>query len=83
MCRSRTWSLHVANDRTGLVIHELDAHLGNTSTRSYFHSSVSHFRRICILAEVRRTSASKDLNDLHQLDGLLGRGIHICGIFEG
>lgn len=30
----RTGSLHVADDRTGLVVHELDANLGDTTARA-------------------------------------------------
>lgn len=30
----RTGSLHVTDDRTGLVVHELDANLGDTTTRA-------------------------------------------------
>ncbi len=34
--RIRTWSLDVADDASGLVIHELDADLGDTTTRTCF-----------------------------------------------
>jgi hypothetical protein len=33
-CCRRTGSLDVTDDRTGLVIHELNAHLGDTTTRT-------------------------------------------------
>lgn len=31
----RTGSLDVSDDRSGLVVHELDANLGDTTSRSY------------------------------------------------
>lgn len=35
----RTWALDVSDDRSGLVVHELDADLGDTTTRTYPSSS--------------------------------------------
>lgn len=38
----RTWSFDVADDASGLVVHELDAHLGNTSARTGSAKDASH-----------------------------------------
>jgi hypothetical protein len=40
----RTWALDVADDGTGLVVHELDTALSNTTTGAY------HFRQPYILS---------------------------------
>lgn len=37
----RTWALDVPDDGAGRVVHELDADLGDTSTRTYFNPSAS------------------------------------------
>lgn len=45
-CR-RTGSLDVTDDRTGLVIHELDAHLGDTTARTYNSSPLASISLSC------------------------------------
>ena len=39
-----TWALDIANDRSGLIIHELDTHLRNTTARTFLQSLVC---RLC------------------------------------
>lgn len=81
----RTGSLDVSDDRSGLVVHELDADLGNTTARAYFPSNISR-PFVCSLCDslacgreseeaIIRTGTAEDTSDLHELDGLLG-GIH-------
>ena len=36
----RTWALDVSDDASGGVVHELDADLGHTSTRTYVLSDI-------------------------------------------
>lgn len=40
---NRTWALHVSDDRSGLVVHELDADLGDTTARTYPSSQKIRF----------------------------------------
>lgn len=41
--RVRTWALDVADDGTGLVVHELDTALSDTTTGAYCYPSACHY----------------------------------------
>lgn len=77
----RTWSLDVSDNATGLVVHEFDANLGDTTTRSYSIISNCPMPSCCALipcaaiADIR-TGTAEDTGDLDELDGLLS-GIHL------
>jgi hypothetical protein len=44
----RTWALDVADDGTGLVVHELDTALGDTTTGACCDPSACHSLTLCI-----------------------------------
>lgn len=73
---SHTGSLDVADDGTGLIVHELNANLGNTTAgacKSQFSPFIAA-PNAWLPAEslsVRRTSAAQNAGDLHKFDGLL------------
>lgn len=73
-CRSseRTGSLDVSDDRTGLVLEELDANLGDTTARAC-QPTISLLSPTPSNAQivVFRTGSAQDSGDLHELDGLL------------
>ena len=89
--RERTRALDVADDGAGLVVHELDTALGDTTTGAYISVSLRLFRffisrashavvqspSASSSASVRgsRTGSAKDTSDLDELDGGLS-GIH-------
>lgn len=90
----RTWALDVSDDRSGLVVHELDADLGDTTTRAYtiFGQVGAFFFRSWFLSvsfpcssrnsrSWGRTGSAEDSGNLDELDGLLG-GIHFCLVEE-
>jgi hypothetical protein len=62
--------LDVPDDGSGLVVHKLDADLGDATTRTWVLLETT----ISIILQFL-TCPSEDFGDLHQLDGGLG-GIH-------
>jgi len=75
----RTWALDVADDRTGSVVHELDAHLCDTTTGACKLSALcpslcNQYFGDCSMI---RTSTAKDTGDLDELDG------DLCGFHFG
>lgn len=73
-----TRALDVADDGTGGVVHELDAHLGDATTRTCIegiHQSLPHLGRL--YRGLGHTGSAEDSGDLDELDGSL-RGIHFC-----
>ena len=76
--RVRTWALDVADDGTGLVVHELDTALGDTTTGHCIHhcSLTAPFFFLFFLwgdSEISRTGSAKDTGDLDEVDGGLSR----------
>jgi len=83
----RTWALDVADDGTGLVVHELDAALSDTTTGACCYPSACHSLTLCIpqllyalvsqkssgSSESSRTGSAKDTGDLDEVDGGLSR----------
>ena len=84
---AHTWALDVADDGTGLVVHELDTALSDTTTGACRNSvslpsSLYHrptppyaFLRLSRACRDSRTGSAKDTSDLDELDGSLS-GIH-------
>ena len=73
---SPTWSLHVANDTSGSVVHELNADLRDASSGPFAIRKVSAFSRTNLEGdEIRRwrrgmyTSAAQHSRHLYELDG--------------
>lgn len=82
-----TWALDVTDDGTGLVVHELDTALGDTTTGTYKRPSsafnslyLSHVSCGAYVAcgplcskfrQISRTGSAKDTGDLDELDGSL------------
>lgn len=65
--KRRTGSLDVTDDGSALVVHELDANLGDTTTRTYTPSSVSHrkpFAGRCARGSGNRTGTAEDSGHL-------------------
>jgi hypothetical protein len=87
----RTWALDVADDGTGLVVHELDAALSDTTTGACIQSVSVPFlshdalspASCCMrsssrgekVREISRTGSAKDTGDLDEVDGGLS-GFH-------
>lgn len=72
-----TWTLDVADDRTGGVVHEFDANLGHTSTGAYVISELLflfHFSSLSPL-EGSHTGTAEDSGDLDELDW---DPVHFC-----
>lgn len=78
----RTWALDVTDDGTGLVVHELDTALGDTTTGAYRDRRqpailsrcavhISHAPSLRQLSQISRTGSAKDTGDLDELDGSL------------
>lgn len=55
----RTWALDVSDDRSGLVVHELDADLSHTTTRTYpacqivVPPSMYKISKLCLCHQIR------------------------------
>jgi hypothetical protein len=87
--RVRTWALDVADDGTGLVVHELDTALGDTTTGACNISVSLPFSQVTLHpprffdfffffflwgdSEISRTGSAKDTGDLDEVDGGLSR----------
>lgn len=85
----RTWALDVADDGTGLVVHELDAALSDTATGAcniirqpsvslscgilYFLYAPLFYFFLWGSSEISRTGSAKDTGDLDEVDGGLSR----------
>ena len=78
----RTWALDVTDDGTGLVVHELDTALGDTTTGacrdrrqpailSLCAVHMSHAPSLQQISQISRTGSAKDTGDLDELDGSL------------
>jgi hypothetical protein len=91
----RTWALDVTDDGTGLVVHELDTALGDTTTGacrdrcqpdilSCCAMHMSHAPFVQQISESSRTGSAKDTGDLDELDGSLSRihYVRLC-VFDG
>jgi hypothetical protein len=94
MNEMRTGSLDVSDDASGLVVHELDANLGDTTTGACESKVLapSSFPNIFLFRSagqaaqgregfLNRTGSAKDTSDLDELDRLLGRGVHDCDLY--
>jgi len=72
---SRTWAFDVPDNRTGCVVHELDANLRDTTTRTYFPPPWSANRReqqnTQKSVEISHTGSSENSGNLNELDGSL------------
>lgn len=72
-----TGTLHVSNDASACVVHELDSDLGNTTSRA----CIATQSVLCFLSSPvyrAHTCSAEDSGDLHELDGDLS-GIHSGG----
>jgi hypothetical protein len=71
-----TGSLDVADDGTGLVVHELDANLGDTTARACGWESMLAIQPFAQLlgmpSNSQHTGAAEHAGDLDKLDGSLG-----------
>ncbi len=65
----RTWALDVSNDASRRIVHELDAHLCDTTTRAWLPLAMLSY----CLSHVWPTSSAEDAGDFDELDGLLLR----------
>lgn len=65
---SLTWALHVADDASGCVVHELDADLSHTTTRACALSEISALSQISF-SFAFHTGTAEDSGDLDKLDG--------------
>lgn len=80
---SRTWALDVANDGAGLVVHELYADLGDTTTRTCRFPAGSAGRPSGVGGTKIKsmpggpTGTAQNAGNFDKLDGGLG-GIHCC-----
>jgi hypothetical protein len=71
-----TGAFDIANDRASRIIHKLDAHLRNASTRTFFLIiSLPYTKKSRYCARLR-TGSAEDSGHLDELDGDFGGGIH-------
>jgi hypothetical protein len=79
--QTHTRSLDVTDNRTGLVVHELDANLSDTTARAYFHTNFVN-PVLTISFQFPHTSSAQNAGHLDELDGDFG-GIHFVSFLGG